>query len=38
MGCVPIEKGGGDFAEGRLVADDQLTNIFSNAVEGVTGP
>ncbi len=21
-----------------LVADDQLTNIFSNAVEGVTGP
>jgi hypothetical protein len=21
-----------------LVADDQLTNLFSNAVEGVTGP
>ncbi len=21
-----------------LVADDQLTNIFTNAVEGVTGP
>ncbi len=21
-----------------LVADDQLTNIFNNAVEGVTGP